>query len=45
MTTVTIGVTKNGFTRNVTVLASRLIWAEIASIVLTFALGYFIGRM
>jgi hypothetical protein len=45
MTTVTINVTKNGFTKGVTVLASRLIWAEVITTVLVFGLGFLFGRM
>lgn len=44
MTTVTIEVNKDGTRRSVTVLASRLLAWEFASIVLTVAVGVALGK-
>jgi hypothetical protein len=37
-------ISKNGLSRSVTVLTSRLLIAEIASIVFTLVVGFLLGR-
>lgn len=45
MTTVTISVSKNGASRSVTLLASRVIFWEVATTIAVFVGGFFIGKL